>query len=106
MEQNSELSVYDVGYLVVSQRVANSGEKVCWMYRETPPDDFDSGWRLFSGNETEAYVSDPNNLAMMSVESIEAIDPDVLPLLLASPGSAYEREDGDEPFVEAEFPED
>lgn len=39
------------------------------MYREKPSDrlSFDSGWRVFSGTETQEYADNPNNFAVYSL---------------------------------------
>ena len=62
----------------------------------------DSGWRFFSGEETDEYANDVNNVGVYALNTICNYDPDILPLLTAPYGTAYARgEDGKfhaEPF--------
>ena len=72
------------------------------MYREEPDTDFDSGWRFLSGLESDAYVNDLANVGLHDVNTIANYDPDVIPLLDAPPGSAFERDD-DGGFMRIDF---
>lgn len=69
------------GYVFASKRLVEQKRKVRFMYRETPDKAYDSGWRFFSGDETEEYVNDPENIGIYDIQTITEIDPDVLPLL-------------------------
>ncbi len=53
---------------------------------------------FFSGDETEEYVNDPENIGIYDIQTITEIDPDVLPLLESPVGSMFEREEETEPF--------
>ena len=68
------------------------GRKVGVMYREETDDDSDSGWRFMSGRESRAYMDDATNFALYDVNMIANYDPDIVPLLNAPAGSAYERQ--------------
>ena len=70
------------------------------MYREESDDEVDSGWRFFSGEETE-YTSDSANLGLYDVNTIANYDPDIIPVLGAEVGNAYERAHGAQPFRKA-----
>ena len=79
------------------------GKRVGWCYREKPDGQYpDSGWRFFSGEESDEYTNDVNNVGVYSLNTICNYDPDILPLLTAPYGTAYARgEDGKfhaEPF--------
>ena len=79
------------------------GKPVRWCYRETPDEKYpDSGWRFFSGEETDAYIRDPSHTGIYRLNTICNYDPDILPFLTAPYGTAYARgEDGKfyaEPF--------
>lgn len=80
----------------VTDEVSVAGKQVGWCYREEPDADFpDSGWRFFSGDETDAYINDPQNTSLAVLNDVCNFDPDVLPLLTAPYGSAFARgEDG------------
>jgi hypothetical protein len=75
------------------------------MYRETPDDDGDSGWRFFVGDESDSYANDPANLAMYDVNTIANYDPVIIPWLDSPTMSAFERSTSSSQFTEVAFPE-
>jgi len=81
------------GFIIATKRVAEDEEKICFMYREAPMDAQDSGWRVFTGDESQAYVNDPENSGLYQPAAILMIDPSIEPLLSAPIGSAFERDD-------------
>ena len=79
-----------VGYIIASNRVAKDRKPVGYLYR-VEPREIDSGWRVFSGEETQEYADNPANYAMYNASTIVEIDPSIA-LLLASPWPiAFER---------------
>jgi len=68
------------------------GARVGYMYREAPDNDVDSGWRFFSGEESQEYVDDAANFAFYDVNTVANYDPEIVPLLGARTGSAFERD--------------
>jgi hypothetical protein len=61
-----------------------------YMYREEgDPDNPDSGWRFFHGDETDEYVSDIENIKIVSLNTICNNRPDILAFLEAPCNSAY-----------------
>ena len=67
------------------------GMRIGYMYREAPDFGGDSGWRFFSGTETQDYVDDPRNTEIYDVNTIANYDPDIVALLDAATGSAFVR---------------
>lgn len=65
------------------------------MYREEPDGAYDSGWRFFSGEETQEYVDDPNNIMVYDVNTIANYDPAIIPYLDSPYGSAFRRRGND-----------
>ena len=63
------------------------------MYREAPDTELDSGWRFFSGDETQVYADEAGNFELFDVNTIANYDPEIIPFLNASVGSAYGRSD-------------
>ncbi|MCH9693421.1 MAG: DUF2185 domain-containing protein [Gammaproteobacteria bacterium] len=51
----------------------------------------DSGWRFFTGEETQEYIDDLNNTGIYEVNTIANYDPDIIPYLDAPPGSKFGR---------------
>ena len=92
-----------MGTAFASKRVAEEGRRVCFMYREDPIDEGDSGWKFFSGDEPQEYIDNPNNVGTYTVSAIADIDPDIVPLLNTPAPCAFEREREDGPFVESDF---
>lgn len=80
-----------LGACYASDKITVEGEKVAWMYREEAEFDHDSGWRFFSGTETQDYVDNPDNLEIFDCNTIANYDRDIIPLLSAPIGSAFER---------------
>ncbi len=77
--------------------VENRG--VGYMYREEPSNDTDSGWRFFSGHESQEYVDDHANTEVYDVNTIANYSPDIIPLLDAPFGTAFERDSESGRFV-------
>ncbi len=98
------------GDCVASDAITLHGTKVGWMLRETPesfrPEGArgDSGWRFFSGEESDAYIANAANFNIFPVNAIANLDPDIIPLLTSPPGSAFRRENGSGPFKKVPFP--
>jgi hypothetical protein len=51
-----------IGYVIVSNRVMRDGLPVGYLYREQPDSPEDSGWRVFSGDESADYADDPTTM--------------------------------------------
>jgi hypothetical protein len=97
--------VTDKGWCIASDRITVDGCHVGFMYRETPYDAGDSGWRFFAGDESDSYVNDPANLAMYDLNTIANYDPAIIPLLDSSTMSAFERSADSREFTAVRFPE-
>jgi hypothetical protein len=81
-----------IGGCFASDKITVQGERVGWMFREAPDDPQDSGWRFFSGTETQEYADDPANLGFYDVNTIANYDPEIVPFLGAANGSAFARD--------------
>lgn len=71
------------------------GEKVEFCFREQPlPEDesWDSGWRFFT--EAESAADAPREYGFYDLNTVCNYDPDILPLLRAPYGAAFERRQG------------
>jgi hypothetical protein len=93
----------DYGACIASDAITVEGEKVGFMYREDPDTDIDSGWRFLSGTESDEFLDDPENLGLYDVNTIANYDRDIIPLLDAASGSAFERDPDTGRFVEVEL---
>lgn len=90
----------ELGYVIVSNLVAQERTRVGFLYRETPDNNLDSGWRIFSGSEDEDYIEDPDNFGIYDPKKIVKIDPTIEPLLASPYKTAFERTGTHETFVE------
>lgn len=77
----------------VSKDVLERGEPVAYMVRETPDNADDSGWRFFSGKESQAFVDDPENILVCPVAFVAEHTPAIVPFLLHEPGAEFESRD-------------
>jgi len=100
-----ESLVTDKGWCIATDRITVDGCCVGFMYREAPDSDGDSGWRFFSGDESDSYANDPTNLAMYDVNTIANCDPAIIPLLESPIMTAFERLTGTSAFTAVPFPE-
>jgi len=91
------------GSCVASEEITVAGERVGYMYREMPDTDVDSGWRFFSGSESQEFADNAENFGLYDVNTIANYDASIISLLDAPPGSAFER-DGAGAFVPVPFP--
>ena len=83
----------------VTHRVLRDGQPICFLYREAPDDEQDSGWRFTAGDETDAYMDDTSNVSCVSLGAVLSKDDSVLHLLDEPEGSAFKRDDASGCFV-------
>ncbi len=79
------------GGCIATDRITVQGRKVGFMYRVEPTRAEDSGWCFMAGDESQAYMDDPGNHGIYDVNTIANYDPEIVPLLDAPVGSAFER---------------
>ncbi len=84
----------------VSHRVLYEDIPIGFLYKEEPENSKDSkykdsGWRILSGDESEAYLDNPENSSFVSLGAVLAVDDAIINLLDAKIGSEFIRnEDG------------
>lgn len=81
-----------IGYIISSKMITDQWKKPLFMYREKPSNDQDSGWRIFSGLESDEYTDNPDNMAIYNPSTILKIDSSIENILLNGVWSVYERE--------------
>jgi hypothetical protein len=74
-----------------TDRIVVDGAFVGYMYRESPNNDLDSGWRFFAGDEDASYMANSQRHGVYDVNTIVNYDPDILPFLDAAVGSRFQR---------------
>jgi hypothetical protein len=90
--------IESIGSCVASDKITVNGELVGYMYREEPDFETDSGWRFFSGHESQDYVDNPENLAIYNVNTIVNYDEAIVPFLNLPIGSELVRTKEDTVF--------
>ena len=78
---------------ITTNRITVEGRRVGYCYREEPDGGWDSGWRFTAGDESEAYMDDPNNAGIYKLNTICNDDPDIVPLLNTPAPCAFERDE-------------
>jgi len=81
-----------MGYVVASHRVMLEKRPIGYAYREAPSESRDSGWRFFSGDESQEYVDDPKNFGLYDAATLLERDPALRSILQASHPAAFERD--------------
>jgi len=91
-----------IGYLTVSNKVILEDVPVGYLYREESDDANDSGWRVFSGNEREEYVANPENFALYNASTILEFEPALASLLGLKAPIAFARDEMTGEFVQVD----
>lgn len=85
---------------LATERCFLPGKAVRWMYREQPDREEDSGWRLFTGEEDDDDLNNPDNTRIVRVARLLDLDPSLLEPLKGEVGTAFERTGKDGAWVE------
>ncbi len=103
--KGTDIKQLAVGYggCIASDMITVHGHLVGTMFREDPAEEHDSGWRFTAGCETEEYMNELENLAVYDVNTIANYDPEIIPFLDAPIGSAFERDEDSNEFVEIDL---
>ena len=83
----------DADGCIATNRITVEGCKVGYCYREKPDGGWDSGWRFTAGDESEAYMDDPNNAEIYKLNTICNDDPDIILMLNIPVPCAFERDE-------------
>jgi len=79
--------------LMVSKLITEEGKTPMFIYREKRTRKEDSGWRIFSGFETDEYLENPKNIGIYNPSTILKIDFSLHSILLKGVGSVFEKKD-------------
>jgi len=82
------------GGCLATDRIMVDGREVGYMYREAAARPEDTGWRFFSGDESQAYVDDPSHIGIYAVNTVANYDPSILQHLDTPAPCAFERIQG------------
>jgi len=87
-----------MGSGIASDHIMVEGRHVGWMYREKPDSGTDSGWRFFSGSESQEYADDADHFALYHLNTIANYDRAIIPYLESEFGTQLERVEGTNHF--------
>ena len=59
----------------LSKKILEEGWKIGYMRRDKPVNENDSGWSFLAGNEDNEYYNDYKNIALVSVQEVDHLDP-------------------------------
>lgn len=81
------------GFLVLASRlVFDEKLPIRFMYKTVPEHLNDTGWRMFTGYETDDFLADEmKNLLPVPLEKICLLDPSLTPLVQYNAGTVWER---------------
>lgn len=88
-----------LGYILAPKELVKNKLAIRYMYREMPDNPQDSGWRFFSGTESDEYVNNPDNIGIYDISTVVRFCADIIPYLNSPYGSEYERVDSTPDFV-------
>ena len=86
------------GYALAPKIMIEQRRPILYMYREEPDDIYDSGWRFFSGEESDEFVNNPENIGLYDVSTVASLYPYVRPFLTFPAHSILERNDDNSQF--------
>lgn len=87
---------------LVSKMCMESGNTIRFLYREKADREQDSGWRMFTGLESDEYNNDSSNIRIVNVGYLIEKDPTLLEPLKGGFGSVYERDKKNKPWRKVE----
>jgi len=73
----------------VTNRILKDGARVAYLYREAPENERDSGWRFTANDESDEYMDDSKNVALVSVGAVLSRDDSFVHLLDSPEGSSF-----------------
>lgn len=85
-----------LGRCIVSKTVSEGGAPIGFMYREEPVFEQDSGWRFFSGDETDEFAANPENFGVYDISDVTRNHPSVAEWLAQPAGTAWETDENGE----------
>lgn len=87
-----------LSFAVVSHEVSRDGAAAGFVYREAPVFEQDSGWRVFSGGESDEYVADAAHFDTLPLNEVLAEHPELADLMQESEG-AWEWDEESQTFA-------
>ena len=68
----------NAGGTVITKSIYEGQSSLKWIYRESPSDKNDNGWRAIGDTDTQEYMDDPQNSIVVDFNTLVEIEPAVL----------------------------
>ncbi len=94
--ENLKRLVRGGGLCIAPDTILVDGIPVALIYRVMPSTMYDSGWRFFTGSESNEYLSNSRFNGVYELNTVVNYCPDTIPFLDSPPYSAFRRSDGGE----------
>ena len=88
------------GQCLATKTIMSNGAKVGYMFKEASDFDGDSGWRIFTGEESLDFVDQEDNIEVYDIQEIVKVDPSIAKYLDSPIGTELERVGESQDFVE------
>lgn len=75
---------------LVSNKILYENKKISFCYREESDNEYDSGWVILCGDESDEYLNIPGNMEYLSLEDLFKIDKRLKDYIDLPVGSAIE----------------
>jgi hypothetical protein len=102
-ENIAELDVnldFDTTKKAIITKKALSHREINWVLLEEPYNQTDSGWQLFYGDETDEYLDNPENSAIVSLDFVLEFEP-LLQFVFNTTHSSFEWDEDKQVFLKA-----
>lgn len=66
------------GGFIISKNITRNGVKAKWIFRQESLISQCNGWNIYSENDDQQYISNPNNFEIVSAETISKFIPELL----------------------------
>lgn len=87
LDDSTEGRINNYGGFIISKNVTRNGIKAKWIFREPSAIKECNGWNIYSENDDQEYISNPNNFEIVSAESITRFVPILLMVFNAPYGT-------------------
>lgn len=87
-QQKTKVYIQGAGGTIVSKSVLNGTSKLKWLFRQES--EHGNGWIAFGDTDTQEYVNDANNMAVVDFNTLANIEPTVVNVFYMPMGSDLE----------------
>lgn len=78
-EENKETTfINNAGGMIITKSLLEGTSKLKWMFRENSANEVDNGWRAIGDTDTQEYINDSENMAVVDFNTFANIEPAIL----------------------------